>query len=242
MSRSDETRILQEVHGEAQQQRQQTMEQTSGQKADQTGGQKAVRGTAGRAAKGGKQTGGEAQQTGGKVAMPPPLLNKRPPGQPAMMPREYVAQQMDDDLPDFDAVEDPDEAEYEKLELQEDLRVAVDEVQDDEEKDAEEEDENMEEEEEEEAQTDEPNSVSPASEERASAKVLQLLTPALAAVRGDEHKRLKEATAQRDESVNRREGSTLITIIIKEPNYGKMGRMIGSIHRMEGIPRKDFSC
>ena len=172
MNLRNETRILQEVHRPTEGDAQQTAEQT---------GQQVVRGTAGRSAKGGKQ-----EQTGGKVAMPPPLLNKRPPGQPAMMPREYVSQP-DNELPDFDADEaiDPDEAEYEKLELRGDLNAAVDDVHDDEEKDAEEDDENMDEEEEEE-QTDEPNSVSPASAERATAKVLELLTPALAAVRGDE--------------------------------------------------------
>ena len=57
-------------------------------------------------------------------------------------------------------------------------------------------------------------------------------------VRGDEDKRFKDTNRQRDESVNRREGTALITITLNEPNFSKMGQMIGTMHRMEGITLK----
>ena len=123
---------------------------------------------------------------------PPPLVNKRPPNMPGMMPPGST-KPPDDDLPDF-AVDLEEEVEgdddFERVEAQEDLDAAMEVEVEDEEK-----------EEEEEEQTDELESISPASTERAIAKVLELFEPALGAalgVRGDEDKRLKDTNRQMD--------------------------------------------
>ncbi len=95
---------------------------------------------------------------------PPPLVNKRPPNMPGMMPPGSIKPADDLDVPDFGGDPEEEEADddFERVEAQEDLDAAMEEEMEDEEK----------EEEEKEEQTDEPNSVSPASTERATTKVL----------------------------------------------------------------------
>ena len=60
----------------------------------------------------------------------------------------------------------------------------------------------------------------------------------LVSVRGDEDKRMKDTNSMRTAFVNRIEGSTMVTITIREKNFAKMGRMIGTLNRMEGIKLK----
>ena len=182
--------------------------------------------------KGGKQT---RKQTG--VVKAPPLLGPRPPGMPGMMPPGSFTLTGGggggggEDPPDFGEdllaadAEDGIDTDYEKVEFQGDLNAAMDDVQTDE---------DQEEDEDEEDVHTEPT-VSPASAARAEERVLDILTPSLVAIRGNEAPRTRDASRMREESINKTEGVTLITITVVEKNYGKMGRMIGSIHRMEGI-------
>jgi hypothetical protein len=199
--------------------------------------------------------GGSLKQTGGSQTGQSSSEDKRPPGMPPMMPPGTINTRKEraDDPPDFGE----DEEEYHKVNAQTDLDEAmeVEEVDEDEpnlgegkegadvdldgsDNDSEEEDEDMD------AgtpQTGQTASISPTTTARVNEQILGILEPALVSlvsVRGDEDKRMKDTNSMRTASVNRTEGSTMVTITIREKNFAKMGRMIGTLNRMEGIKRK----
>ena len=191
---------------------------------------------------------GSLKQTGGVQTG----QDKRPPGMPGMMPPGTMEPRADDP-PDFGE----DDEEYHKVNAQTDLDEAmeVEKVDEDEpnlgegkedadvdqdksDNDSEEEDEDMD------AgtpQTGQTASISPTTTARVNEQILGILEPALVSlvsVRGDEDKRMKDTNPMREASVNRTEGSIMVTITKREKNSAKMGRMIGTLHRMEGIKLK----
>jgi hypothetical protein len=164
----------------------------------------------------------------------------RPPTMPQMMPADYK-DPADDNVqtPNFSEEDD----DFERVEAQTGFDMAKDTQTgvDIEKSGSEEEDEAMEgvDDPMEGEQTSEgtPASVSSSANERTEKQLMGVLGSAAFAARhtGKEDKRMADADGLRDTSVNRTPGVTLITITLKEKNYMRMGQMVGTLHRMEGV-------
>jgi hypothetical protein len=166
--------------------------------------------------------------TGGKEELPG--ADKRPPGMPGFMPPGTMEpkDEKKDEPSDFGDEEAGDEdADYTKVQQQTDfneaedvgiIAVEVNQSEDDTEMGT--------------------ASVSPKTAERVEDRLLELINPKLlsqAKTRGDEHSRMNDANTMRDASVNRSAGSQMITINVRDKDPGRLGRMIGTLNRMEGI-------
>ena len=168
---------------------------------------------------------------------------KRPPTMPPMMPADHK-DPADDNVQTPNFSEEEDEG-FEKVETQTDLDMATDTKLgsklgvDIEKSDSEEEDDAMEGEDEpmdDKTSEGTPASISSSANERTEDKLMGILGSAFAtSIRGSEDKRMTDTNSLRDTSVNRTPGVTLITITLKEKNFMRMGQMVGTIHRMEGV-------